>query len=203
MAAEETQVEMTQQEQEKESTVETQESQIPPGQGSVSPHEKEEEKTTEPPAVLSPLNPLNLDEAFKKAVEVPENNDDLPLDLLNVECSKCGRQVPTNMAQARGKLQWWCNTCNSAMKTLRSWMAWPPLSFETLNVTQQKAFFQSVKALKDDNNGELTYKKLRDHVIKSLTQQKVEEVSKESGGTFQPLSVYAQTLGLIPSLMPF
>ena len=200
MAAEQTQVEMTQQEQEKESTVETQESQIPPGQGTVSPHEKEEEKTTEAPAVFSPLNPLNLDEAFKKAVEVPENNDDLPLDLLNVECSKCGRQVPTNMAQARESFS------GGATPATAPWRLWGPgwpLSFETLNVTQQKAFFQSVKALKDDNNGELTYKKLRDHVIKSLTQQKVEEVSKESGGTFQPLSVYAQTLGLMPTLMPF
>ena len=176
------------------------ETQIPAAQVPKSPEDKQTAETVpsseETPADSTGGVQTDLDKAFQKALEMsPQKDNAFQLSQMTVECGKCGKQVMMHQAQARGRLQWWCNMCNSTMKTLRSWMAWPPLSFETMSVQQQKAFFQSVTVLKEDNNGELSYKKLRDHLVKSLAQQKVEEVSKERGGTFQPLSVYSQTLG--------
>ncbi len=164
----------------------------------MSPEGKQTGETV-PPSDETAGVQTDLDKAFQKALEMsPQKDNAFQLSQMTVECGKCGQQVLMHQAQARGRLQWWCNACNSTMKTLRSWMAWPPLSFETMNVDQQKAFFQSVTALKTENHGELSYKKLRDHLVKSLAQQKVEEISKERGGTFEPLSVYAQTLGQAP-----
>ena len=67
-----------------------------------------------------------------------------------VECQKCGETVFPHEAQVRGKMTWWCNTCNATMKSLRSRLSWPPNGFETLPEAEKKTFF--AKGQGDEGN---------------------------------------------------
>ena len=110
-----------------------------------------------------------------------------------VQCGKCGSEVPINQAQVRSGTTYLCNSCNSVMKTLRTNLSWPPFCFEGLPEIAKKEFFMSVKILKECEK-ELKYSRIRDVLLKSVSTSRTEELIKQKGGTFWPLSVYAKNL---------
>ena len=136
-----------------------------------------------------------LDAKFKDAMEVsPMKMDDFEHN--KVECQKCGETVFPHEAQVRGKMTWWCNTCNATMKSLRSRLSWPPNGFETLPEAEKKTFFAKVKEMKE-TDGEVGYKRIRDLVVRSMCSKRIDELMKERGGTYLPISVYAKKLACI------
>lgn len=112
----------------------------------------------------------------------------------SVECQKCGQAVNPKDAQVRGTLTWWCNACNSTIKSLRMKMEWPPRSFDMMSEADKKLFFAEIKQIKNDE-GELKYTRLRDVLLRKMRSRKMQEVAKATGGKFLPLSVYEKTLG--------
>ena len=128
-----------------------------------------------------------------ETMETKEADENLHQLVPLVECAKCGEKVPKTAGQARSATTFWCNSCNSVMKTLRTNLSWPPYCFEGLPEVAKKEFFMSVKSLKDREK-ELKYGKIRDVLLKSVSTSRTEELIKQKGGTFWPLSVYAKNL---------
>ena len=120
-----------------------------------------------------------------------KDNEDIQVPV--VQCGKCGSEAPINQAQARSATTYWCNSCNSVMKTLRTNLSWPPFCFEGLPEIAKKEFFMSAKSLKEREK-ELKYSRIRDVLLKSVSTSRTEELIKQKGGTFWPLSVYAKNL---------
>ena len=132
-------------------------------------------------------------ETVMQTVETEEADENLHQLVPLVECAKCGAMVPKTAGQARSATTFWCNSCNSVMKTLRTNLSWPPFCFEGLPEVAKKEFFMSIKSLKDREK-ELKYGKIRDVLLKSVSTSRTEELIKQKGGTFWPLSVYEKNL---------
>ena len=148
------------------------------------------------PEVEPPAEALGATDERPEPSEAPGNDDPPPDELIEipmVDCAKCGAKVPINCAQARSATTYWCNSCNSVMKTLRTNLSWPPFCFEGLPEIAKKEFFAHVKSLKEREK-DLKYGKIRDVLLKSVCTSRTEELIKQKGGTFWPLSVYEQKL---------
>ena len=131
-----------------------------------------------------------LDEKLQQAMEIsPLKLEDFADN--KVECQKCGANVFPHEAQVRGKMVWWCHACNATMKSLRSRLSWPPNGFETLPEAEKKSFFARVKELKE-TEGEVGYKRVKDLLIRSMSSKRIEELMKERGGTYLPISLFTQ-----------
>ena len=83
------------------------------------------------------------------------------------------------------------------MKSLRSRLSWPPNGFETLPEAEKKTFFAKVKEMKETAVARWAYKRIRDLVVRSMCSKRIDELMKERGGTYLPISVYAKKLACI------
>ena len=107
-------------------------------------------------------------------------------------CCKCGlplQQGETGVRKSRHTLR--CMRCNAAVSQLQRHLGGMPDGWLEMTEPKRMVFFQQVKASAEGTGG-LVYEKLRSLLVDTLTEtsKKVETTSK--GGTFQPLSWWAQ-----------
>lgn len=120
-------------------------------------------------------------------------------DLLEqtIVCKKCGMPLQLEESVVRGPRELWCKECNSIYTMLRRHQKWPPSSFSALSEQQQQQFFATCRQQKlDSKKSMFSYKSIRDTLISSLSEEKINQKKVETGGTYLPISVY-KTKGYI------
>ena len=103
-------------------------------------------------------------------------------------CSRCKVQVDVlkQRVQIKSRSNMVCPSCNSKGVALsRAFGKWPPRSFANLSSDWQTKFWKDVAGVKGSEA-------LKELVVQSITTKRVEEESCKFGGSFLPLSVYAQ-----------
>ncbi|CAL1147244.1 unnamed protein product [Cladocopium goreaui] len=74
---------------------------------------------------------------------------------------------------------------------LRRHQKWPPSSFSSLSEVQQQQFFVACQKQKEESKKSMfSYKSIRDTLISSLAEEKINQKKVETGGTYLPVSVY-------------
>ena len=114
-------------------------------------------------------------------------------DLLEqaIVCKKCGMPLDLEESVVRGPRELWCKECNAIYTMLRRHQKWPPASFSALSEQQQQQFFVTCRKQKEDSKKTMfNYKSIRDTLIMSLSEEKINQKKVETGGTYLPISVY-------------
>ena len=106
-------------------------------------------------------------------------------------CTKCGLPLQPgekSLRKSRNTIR--CARCHAAMSQLLRHLGGMPAGWEDMTEARRMIFFRDVKAASASG---LAYEKIRSILVDTLTQtsKKVEKTSV--GGTFQPLSWWAQS----------
>jgi len=122
----------------------------------------------------------------------PSVPEDLDFDALQLQwdakCKKCWQPVMPQDAVVKAPRVLWRKECNTLYSMVKRHQAWPPPCFQGLTSEQQAAFWSKCKEEKGSNG--FSYTRVRDLLVKTTTESKMQERRLDVGGTYYPLSVY-------------
>lgn len=117
--------------------------------------------------------------------------DETDLIEQSIACKKCGQFLELEDSVVRGPRELWCKECHAIYTMLRRHQKWPPSSFSSLSEVQQQQFFVACQKQKEESKKSMfSYKSIRDTLISSLAEEKINQKKVETGGTYLPVSVY-------------
>lgn len=106
----------------------------------------------------------------------------------DAKCKKCWQPVMPQDAVVKAPKVLWCKECNTLYSMVKRHQAWPPPCFQGLSSEQQAAFWSKCKEEKGEKG--FSYTRVRDLLVRTTTENKMQERRLDVGGTYYPLSVY-------------
>ena len=106
----------------------------------------------------------------------------------DAKCKKCWQPIMPQEAVVKAAKVLWCKECNTLYSMVKRHQAWPPPCFQGLSSEQQAAFWTKCKEDKGEKG--FSYSRVRDLLVRTTTESKMQERRLDVGGTYLPLSVY-------------